>query len=483
MLNRCNQHRESMTQIFLTDSQNYANIQQANIHPNMVSHIQKRYRNQGITQFEITRKHYTDFVVVLRQDLKPFLKDLENARIAGKDLQQRLKELRVPNIEIVDRSGKSALTKAFLEGLYLSNYQYTKHKAKEKERLDHLNHVYVNSRQIPSRELETLNTCCRSVCFCRDLVNEPHNFQSAEQFAKTLVDKAKELGVKATVFDKKQIETLKMGGLLGVNKGSEKPPVFIVLEWKPKDTKDEAPVVLVGKGLVYDTGGSNLKIESMNCSMKADMAGGATVASTVFALAAMQSKRHVVALIPATDNRLSANSLVPGDVLSMRSGKTVEVVNTDAEGRLILADALDYAKLYNPRLVIDVATLTGAASRAIGHHGIVGMQKGAEELLHTLQDAGEYVGERIVEFPLWNEYAEELKSNVADLKNCGSGYAGAITAGKFLEAFTKYPYIHLDIAGVAYYEKSYKYHGKHASGFGVRLLIKFLEDLKQKDFS
>jgi leucyl aminopeptidase len=265
-----------------------------------------------------------------------------------------------------------------------------------------------------------------------------------------------------------------MGGLLGVNKGSTNPPAFIVLEWKPQSAKNSKPIVLVGKGLVFDTGGMNLKPGEFMNDMKSDMAGGAMMAATIFALAAMNIKQHVVALIPATDNRPGAEALVPGDVITMRSGKTVEIVNTDAEGRLILADALDYAKLYKPQLVIDAATLTGAASRAVGKHGLVAMQNKADEFMQELKVAGENVCERLVEFPLWDEYADELKSSVADLKNCGSGYGGAITAGKFLTEFTDYPYIHLDIAGCAFNTSSYKYFGNQASGFGVRLLLNFL---------
>jgi len=211
--------------------------------------------------------------------------------------------------------------------------------------------------------------------------------------------------------------------------------------------------------------------------MKYDMAGGATMAATLFALAATKSKHHVIALIPATDNRPGAYAMVPGDVITMRSGKTVEVVNTDAEGRLILADALDYAKLYKPQLVIDAATLTGSAARILGKHGIVAMQKNAEKYFHLLQKSGEDVCERIVELPLWDDYSEELKSEVADIKNCGSAYAGAITAGKFMAEFTDYPYIHLDIAGVAFNNSAYKYYGSQASGFGVRLLVNFFEKL------
>jgi leucyl aminopeptidase len=460
------------SKIYVVD--NLKNLEKTRLSKDEVNYIKHQNKENKIIHFEFNRFEYMDFVVVLDVS-KTENANLEQARIAGKNMCSRLNKLKFSNIQLVDECSKPALCLAFSEGLYLSNYQFTKHQTEPKHQP--LN-IQIVSKKISKSEIEMLNLHCEAVYFCKDLINEPHNFQSAVQFSKTLVDKAKKLGVKAAIFDKKQIETQKMGGLLGVNKGSENSPTFTILEWMPQSTKNSNPIVLVGKGLVFDTGGMNLKTGEFMNDMKYDMAGGATVAAVIFALAATKSKHHVIALIPATDNRPGANAMVPGDVITMRSGKTVEVVNTDAEGRLILADALDYAKLYNPKLVIDAATLTGSAARAIGKHGIVTMQKDAENFFQTLQKSGEEVCERVVEFPLWDEYAEELKSEVADMKNCGSAYAGAITAGKFLTEFIDYPYIHLDLAGVAFNKSAYKYFGSQASGFGVRLLINFFENLK-----
>jgi leucyl aminopeptidase len=460
---------ETKSKIFVID--NPKNFDKIGLSKDEINYIKQQNKENKTIHFEFNRFEYTDFVVVLDVSKNENV-NLEQARIAGKNMYSRLGKLKFSNIQLIDECEKPAMCLAFAEGLCLSNYQFTKHQTKPKHQ--QLN-IQIVSKKSSKSDIENLNLCCEAVYFCKDLINEPHNFQSAEQFSKTLANKAKTLGVKATVFDKKQIETLKMGGLLGVNKGSTNPPTFTILEWKPQSAKTSKPIVLVGKGLVFDTGGMNLKTDNFMNDMKYDMAGGATVAATIFALAAMKSKHHVIALIPATDNRPGANAMVPGDVITMRSGKTVEVVNTDAEGRLILADALDYAKLYKPKLVIDTATLTGAAARALGKHGIVGMQKEAEKYFSTLQKSGEEIYERIVEFPLWDEYSEELKSEIADIKNCGSAYAGAITAGKFLTEFTDYPYIHMDIAGVAFNTSAYKYYGSQASGFGVRLLINFFE--------
>ena len=266
-----------------------------------------------------------------------------------------------------------------------------------------------------------------------------------------------------------------MGGLLAVNKGSIDDPTFTIMEWKPKKFTNQNPIVLVGKGIVYDTGGLSLKptANSMDL-MKIDMGGAGTIIGAMQAIASNKLPVHVIALLPATDNRPSGNAYAPGDVITMHEGTSVEVLNTDAEGRLILADALSYAKKYNPELVIDLATLTGAAARAIGKQGIVAMGND-ENTMTALKASGAEVQERLAEFPFWDEYAEDLKSNIADLKNLGGPEAGAITAGKFLEHFTDYPYTHLDIAGPAFMLAPFNYRGKGGTGVGVRLLFNFLK--------
>jgi leucyl aminopeptidase len=287
----------------------------------------------------------------------------------------------------------------------------------------------------------------------------------------------KESGVHVEVLNKQKIAALKMGGLTGVNLGSHEPPTFTVMEWNPAGAKNKKPVVLVGKGVVYDTGGMNLKPGDSMLNMKDDMSGAAAVAATLYAIAMANLPLYVVGLMPATDNRPGVKALVSGDIITMHNGTTVEVLNTDAEGRLILADALSYAKKYDPALVIDLATLTGAAVRAIGKFGAVAMQSKAPEELEMLKKSGYAVYERLAEFPMWEEYGELIKSDLADLKNLGPPEAGMITAGKFLEKFTSYPYIHLDIAGPAFIEKRDSYRGQGGTGFGVRLLFDFVKNI------
>jgi leucyl aminopeptidase len=249
------------------------------------------------------------------------------------------------------------------------------------------------------------------------------------------------------------------------------------LEWKPKNARNKKPVVLVGKGVVFDTGGTNLKTPPGSLdTMKSDMGGAAAVIGALTAIAANKLPVYVIGLIPATDNRIGGNAIVPGDIITMHSGTTVEIMNTDAEGRLILADALSFSKKYEPQLVIDLATLTGSAVMAIGSHGTVAMGTATEEVKQSLSIAGEKVCERLAWFPFWKDYDDALKSEVADMKNIGGREAGAITAGKFLSRFIDAPWIHLDIAGPAFLEKKEHYKGIGGTGVGVRLLYHFLKD-------
>jgi len=283
-------------------------------------------------------------------------------------------------------------------------------------------------------------------------------------------------GIGVEIMNRNKLEALQMGGILGVNKGSAEPPVMVVMEYKPARPRNKKPYVLIGKGVMFDSGGMNLKPDETMYNMKDDMSGGAAVAGTLLALAKAKLPVHVIGIIPATDNRPGEKAIVPGDVLKMHSGATVEVINTDAEGRLILADALSYASRYKPELVIDLATLTGSAMRAIGRNAMAGMQANAREQMDLLITAGFAVHERVVELPLWDDYAEGLKSDIADMKNLAGPEAGAITAGKFLEKFTSYPYIHLDIAGPAFLEKRDGYRGLGGTGVGVRLLFSFFSN-------
>lgn len=335
-----------------------------------------------------------------------------------------------------------------------------------------------------TEELSRTIIRANAASYARDLVNRSPNEKTAELLAEEAAAMAKKAGLRCEVWTQSRIEKERMGGLLAVNKGSITPPRFVILEHAPRGTKKDAPIVLVGKAVVFDTGGLSLKptAGSMD-SMKCDMAGGAAVIGTMRALAELKLKRRVVALIPMTDNRPGVEAYVPGDVIRMRSGLTVEVLNTDAEGRMILADALDVAKEYKPEVVLDVATLTGAAVVALGDRVAAGY--GTDDApLNELIVSGDETGEWVHPMPLREHYGEQIKSKVGDLKNIGGRDAGSVTAAKFLQRFTQnakgealYPWLHVDIAGPAFTDKPQPYRPVGGTGFGVRLLVNWIEKI------
>ncbi len=398
---------------------------------------------------------------------------IENCRKSGDTIGSFLNEQKLKQVLIVDAGKRFKETLALAEGMALGSYQFGKYK-NDRDKQNTLGRILIRSEAITKEDLHILQCATDAVYKCRDLINEPYSFLTARVFAEEIEKAGKEAGVPVEVLNKKKIESLKMGGILGVNQGSNDPPTFTVMEWKPLNAVNRKPFVFVGKGIVFDSGGMNLKPGDSMTTMKDDMSGAAAVAMAISAIARARLPVYVVGLLPATDNRPGPKALVPGDIITMHDGTTVEVLNTDAEGRLILADALSYAKRYKPALVIDMATLTGSAARAIGRFGSVGMESKAKEELARLKESGWNVFERIVEFPNWEDYGELMKSELADIKNVGPAEGGAITAGKFLMKFTDYPYIHLDIAGPAFLEKRDSYRGQGGTGFGVRLLFDFV---------
>lgn len=401
--------------------------------------------------------------------------DQELLRRLGADTTELLNRNKVGRIFVDDASANPAAAFAFMEGLALANYQFRRYRSNGEGKYT-LDTVRISPAALPAAAVQELEIIVQATFHARDLVNEPLSFLTAVQMAKEFQKLGKEAGFRVSVLNQKNIEALGMGGLLAVNLGSPDPATFTVMEWKPAKARNKKPVVLVGKGVVFDTGGLTLKHTPNGMDfMKCDMAGGAAVAGALYAAARTKLPVHIIGLVPATDNRPGGNAYVPGDIIRMYSGKTVEVLNTDAEGRLLLADALHYAKQFKPELVIDLATLTGAAAVAIGPLGIVAMGTAAPETVEELKRSGQAVHERIAEFPFWPEYGEEIKSDVADLKNVGGGFGGAITAGKFLEPFTDYPWMHLDIAGPAYLHAANAYRTRFGTGVGVRLLYHFLK--------
>lgn len=405
---------------------------------------------------------------------------LENFRKTGSRAVTLAGQYKLEALALEVLAKDPSIAEAVLEGMVLTNYEFIKYQKKDKNAVK-LATITLKKGLLSEHALKELEAVTDATLIARDWVNEPLTYLTAEQLAAEIENLGKEAGFKTEVFNKAKIKALKMGGLLAVNLGSPNPPTFTVMEYKPAKAKNKQPIILVGKGVVYDTGGLSLKPtpHSMD-QMKCDMGGGAAVACAIYAAAKAKLPLHIVGLVPATENRPGGNAYTPGDVIKMHSGLHVEVLNTDAEGRMILADALSYAKKYDPELVIDLATLTGAAARAIGTQGVVYMGTADRKIKDELEHSGNMVHERLVEFPLWEEYDEQIKSDIADIKNIGGELAGATTAGMFLKHFTDYPWVHIDIAGMAFFDRPDAYRPKNGTGVGVRLLFDFLKKRAEK---
>lgn len=321
----------------------------------------------------------------------------------------------------------------------------------------------------------TAEVIAGAVSFARDIVSTPANEMTPTDLANEARESAKGKNIRCTVLDAAAMKELGMNALLGVARGSHEPPQLIVLEYR--GGKKSSPVIaLVGKGITFDSGGISIKPSEKMDQMKSDMAGGAAVIAAVRAAAVLGLPLNLVGIVPATENLPGGNAFKPGDILSTCSGQTIEIVTTDAEGRLILADALTYAARFKPAAIIDLATLTGACIVALGDH-VIGMMGTDDELKQEIREAADLTGERVWELPLWEEYHELIQGDAADYKNSGGRAGGAITAAALLSKFTgDTPWVHLDIAGPSWIAKDKPYIPKGASGVGVRLLVQFLRN-------
>lgn len=370
-------------------------------------------------------------------------------------------------------------TQAVAEGLHLAAYRFDRHRTENGRELPPLLEkatLLVSSKsdlRAATPGLKVARCIGRGVTLARDLVNEPGNVKSPDFLARQARALSEEVPLHCTVLDRAQLEEEGMGALLGVAQGSIREPRLIVLEHRGGND-DARPIVLIGKGVVFDAGGISLKPAEKMDEMKMDMAGGAAVMGTLLSAALLKLPINLIGIIPAVENLPSGSAIRPGDILTSLSGRTIEVLNTDAEGRLILADALTYARRFEPRVVIDLATLTGACIIALGHHAsaILGNHNG---LIRQLIQAGERSGERLWQLPLWEDYGHQIKSEVADIKNTGGRPAGTITAAAFLQKFAaEFTWAHLDIAGTAWEEKGRPCLPKGGTGVGVRLLLAYL---------
>lgn len=413
---------------------------------------------------------------------------VDSIRQAGAIGVQEAQKLHVPAVSIGIHGDSplapTVVAQAFAEGMELGAYRYHVYRTELTDEHSFVVEgatVYTrrgNERQVRDG-IATGQIIARGVTLARDLVNGPGYTMTPER----LGDEAKSLGARhgltVTVLDEVQLADQGFGGILAVGRGSANAPRFIVMEYGSA-ANDRPTICLVGKGLTFDSGGLSLKPAEAMETMKSDMGGAAAVFGAMQAAAELELPLHIVGLVASAENMPSSTAYRPGDIVRTLSGKTIEVLNTDAEGRIILSDALFYAQRYHPAAIVNLATLTGAIIIALGPHAI-GMMSTDQELADKMRHAGEVCLERVWQLPLWSEYREMIKSEIADIKNLGGRPAGSITAGAFLADFVgDYPLVHLDIAGTAWVDKPTKaYHTHGGTGVGVALLTEFLREYAQ----
>ena len=405
----------------------------------------------------------------------------EKVRRTGGKAAAYLRELRsAKEISLLTATLASLHPEDFVEGALLSQYRFGAYKKEENEKGLKSLTVLSDQDSFWKDRIKWIEAVEAGTRFARDLVNTPANDLTPTALAQAAQSLKK---VKVKVIEKNEAEKLGMGAYLSVARGSDEPPKFIVLTYenffaKTKTKIEKAPIALVGKSITFDSGGISIKPSEGMEKMKYDMAGGAAVLGAIKAASELDLPVNIIGILPATENLPGGSASKPGDIVRTITGKTVEIINTDAEGRLALADAIGYANRSNPRAIIDVATLTGACSIALGNEAIA-MMGNDERLINAIKEASEDTHERVWRMPLYDEYKEYMESDAADLKNSGGRSGSLVTAGYFLKEFTNgTPWVHLDIASTAWTDKDKPYMPKGATGIGVRLLLSFLKNLK-----
>jgi leucyl aminopeptidase len=368
--------------------------------------------------------------------------------------------------------GLEPSAEAIAEGAILGLYSFSKYKKPEYEDIDEILIVAKEGEEVPiiKSAIDKGKAVAQATNMARDMVNEPANYMTPTRMAEVAKEIATKYDLGLKIFDREDMEAMGMGALLGVAKGSNQPPKLVVLSYKG-DEGSQRIMGFLGKGITFDSGGISIKASEGMEEMKDDMAGAAAVMTALGAIAQLKPKINVTAVIPTTENLPSGTALKPGDILKAMNGKTIEVISTDAEGRLILADALSYAAKQGLSPLIDLATLTGACRIALGtfYSGLFGNN---QELIDKVRKAAERTGERMWQMPMPEEYKEQNKSDIADIKNAGNRIGGAITAALFLAEFVdNVPWVHIDIAGTAFSSKESGYIAKGATGVGVRTLV------------
>jgi len=401
-------------------------------------------------------------------------------RVAAKTLNRSGESSAILDFPLTLKRMDAKETRDFLlRSLFLADYVFPRYKSADVEKTP-LAAIAVQPRGafagVEAREVEDARAVARVARLVRDLGNTPSNDMLPRDFADRVRKEAKARGVKVTVLDKKAIRKERMGGLLAVNRGAAEEPRVVVLEYRG-GRKGEAPVALVGKGVTFDSGGISIKPADKMGNMKWDMMGAATAMGAVLAAADLRLDVNLVGIAALTENLPSGSSYKPGDIVRFRNGKTAEIDNTDAEGRVILADALDYAAEWKPAIILDYATLTGAALVALGLEAAI-VFTDDDALAKELVKAGERTDERLWRLPMWEEYKENIRSDWADMKNTGGKWGGSINGAMFLKEFVdpKRPWAHLDIAGTAYYDRDHAGYPVGATSFGLSLTLRWLRD-------
>ncbi|MCB0751434.1 MAG: leucyl aminopeptidase family protein, partial [Ignavibacteriae bacterium] len=413
---------------------------------------------------------------------KKFTRDYFRNYLAG--IIQSLEKLNISNLIIASLDypsykkyfeSEDYLYQSMLEGVYLGNYNYDKYFTKEKKQKSLGVVLEIADANLAGTILKISKNVAESVYFSRDLVNEPANILTPIEFAKRVKREFGKTSINVKIFNEAELKKRKMNAILSVGKGSTNRPVMIIAHYKPK-LKTSKKICLVGKGVTYDTGGLSIKPTAGMLQMKADMAGGATVFGIIKAAELNKLPIEIMAIVPAVENSISGNSYKPGDVISTASGKTIEVKDTDAEGRIVLADALEFASKQKPDEIIDFATLTGAVAVALGLF-TAGVFTKSDLIANKINSASKKTYEHTWRLPFWEEFNNLLESKIADVSNLGPRWGGAISAGKFLEHFVdeKIPYAHIDLAGPALNHDLTNYTKDYCTGFGVRLIFEYLK--------
>ncbi len=448
------------------------------------SRIFNKYKNEESNVIKVNPdKNKTAFVWIYKYKSEKLTSDYFRNELAGalKELSgEEVSDLYIllPNYSEVKEyfSNQDYFYQTAAEGCLLGNYTFNRYKS-DKKKTKSLQIKFVSNAEKSIKEgLKSAKKLLQAVNFSKNLVNEPAITLTPSELAKRTKLELTKSNVKVTVFNKKQLKEKKMNAILSVGSATPNDPCLIVMRYQPK-TKSKGKIALVGKGVTYDTGGLSIKPTSGMFDMKADMAGAAAVIGIMKAAADFKLPYELIGIVPAVENAISGNAYKPGDIVKTASGKSIEVKDTDAEGRIILADALEYASKQNPDEILDFATLTGSVVVALGEYA-AGVFTKDDKLAENLTDAGMRTYERVWRLPFWDDYKKLMKSEIADVSNLGPRWGGAISAGKFLEHFVdeKIPWAHMDIAGVALANDLNNYTKKWHTGFGVRLIVDYLQN-------